>query len=172
MNMFNKTNKFQGTVNEEICTTDEKCWLDKLVAVDKDHTREAGLHINEIERLLNDIDTYTRTKPRRGCPVDSVKVSLLYNKRLRDTNTLKLAGSGGRSRCGSADTAAYSPETIAVSDCLKANKGNTLICEIEVESFKKCIDKSLHAAVDRNMKGVRRSKKGSYLEAFERKYQF
>ncbi|XP_033303743.1 uncharacterized protein LOC117207542 [Bombus bifarius] len=132
MNMFNKTNKFQGIVNEEICTTDEKCWLDKLVAVDKDHTREAGLHINEIERLLNDIDTYTRTKPRRGCPVDSVKVS----------------------------------------DCLKANKGNTLTCEIEVESFKKCIDKSLHAAVDRNMKGVRRSKKGSYLEAFERKYQF
>lgn len=79
MNMFNKTNKFQGIANGEICTTDEKCWLDKLVAVDKDHTREAGLHINEIERLLNDIDTYTRTKPRRGCPVDSVKVSLSYS---------------------------------------------------------------------------------------------
>lgn len=59
-----------------------------------------------------------------------------------------------------------------MSDCLKANKGNTLTCETEVESFKKCIDKSLHAAVDRNMKGVRRSKKESYLEAFERKYQF
>lgn len=42
------------------------------------------------------------------------KIFCKIDKRLRDTNTLKLAGSGGRSRCGSADTAAYSPETIAV----------------------------------------------------------
>lgn len=87
--MFNKTNKFQGIANEEICTTDEKCWLDKLVAVDKDHTKEAGLHINEIERLLNDIDTYTRTKPRRGCPVDSVKVSLFIQLKHEGFKTCK-----------------------------------------------------------------------------------
>ncbi|CAD1476300.1 unnamed protein product, partial [Heterotrigona itama] len=66
-------NKFQGSVKEKNCTNDENCWLDKLVAIDEDHTRRNGLHINEVEKLLNNIDTYIHTKSQCHCPVDSFK---------------------------------------------------------------------------------------------------
>lgn len=72
-------NKFQGTVKEENCTNDENCWLDKLIAVDEDHTRKNDLYINEVEKLLNNIDTYIHTKSQRNCPVDSLKVRLSYS---------------------------------------------------------------------------------------------
>ena len=55
---------------------------------------------------------------------------------------------------------------LKVSNCLKVNAGNTLTCAIEIESFKKCIDKSLHDAIRKNMKSIRKNRNESYLETF------
>ena len=59
---------------------------------------------------------------------------------------------------------------LKVSNCLKGNTGNALTCAIEVENFKKCIDKSLHDAIRKNMKSIRKNRKESYLETFEKRY--
>ncbi|CAL7933691.1 unnamed protein product [Xylocopa violacea] len=64
-----------GVANEEKLTDYENYWANKLAIIDRDHTVKNGLDISEAENMLNNINAYLSSKPRRSCPIDTIKIT-------------------------------------------------------------------------------------------------
>ncbi|XP_076243947.1 uncharacterized protein LOC143185096 [Calliopsis andreniformis] len=166
-----------GVSDEEKSTTTDNFWINKVATIDEEHTKNNGLDISEVDKLLREVSQYVTPKSEHGCPIDASRVSihsyecfiLLYT--VSRLNFILLISITLMCTDRKRVILYKKNNELKAAECLKDNKGDTLTCAREVETFTKCIDKLLYEVVRKDLKDSRTKKKETFTETFERQFQ-